>query len=106
MTRAELVEMVAQKLARLAQRSTSTWDEDARELLSAIEAAGLILADRKLLAEAHACMRETGWHLATCPLADGSDQDSDGVLETACSDVEARMRAMLSASPLAPEPTP
>lgn len=41
---------------------------------------------------AHCLMRETGWHLATA-----ADQvTDDGVLETACSDVEARAASLLA----------
>ena len=49
-------------------------------------------AIRKLLTEAHACMRACGWQLATA-----GDPQSDGVLEAACSDVEERMGEYLSA---------
>jgi hypothetical protein len=47
---------------------------------------------RKLLTEAHACMRACGWQLATA-----GDHQSDSVLEAACSDVEERMGEYLSA---------
>jgi hypothetical protein len=51
-----------------------------------------LTAIRKLLTEAHACMRACGWQLATA-----GDPQSDGVLEAACSDVEERMGEYLSA---------
>ncbi len=65
-------------------------DMMAREVLAALDLGKHVIVSRKLLTEAHACMRETGWHLAnTC------NYSGDGVLEAACSDVEARMGAVL-----------
>ena len=110
MTRAELVEVVARamcdghygpgtyhnlpgEMSPHVGEKRGHWQRQATAALAAIEAAGLILAERKLLAEAHACMRETGWHLAM----GASRLGSDGVLEAACSDVEARLAAVLKA---------
>lgn len=86
------------------ERGNSFAQDDTRALaraaLDALAAAGRLVpegcvaVERKLLTEAHACMRETGWHLAM----GASRLGSDGVLEAACSDVEARMRAMLAAA--------
>lgn len=58
----------------------------------AMAEAGWVRVPRKILTEAHACMRATGWHLAMGP----SHHGSDGVLEAACSDVEDRFAAMLA----------
>lgn len=46
----------------------------------------------KLLREAHAAMRATGWHLAPSS-AMGSD---DGILETAVADIEKRLAEFLA----------
>jgi len=61
----------------------------ARELL---EGTGRVVAERKLLEAARACMRETGWHLAPRAIARGSD----GILEMACAEVEQQFAAMLA----------
>lgn len=61
----------------------------ARELL---EGTGRVVAERKLLEAARACMRETGWHLAPGAIARGSD----GILEMACAEVEQQFAAMLA----------
>lgn len=49
----------------------------------------------KLLREAHACMRACGWHQAA---AAGEAPESDGVLEAAVVDVEARFAVVLGAA--------
>lgn len=71
---------------------------DARAALSALSAldAGIALVPRKTLTEAHAVMRECGWHLA--PVSEGA---SDGVLEAACAEIEDRFAQLLAASPIA-----
>lgn len=70
----------------------------ARAALAAIEANGAVVVPRKLLAEAHACMRECGWHLAPASAPEG-----DGVLNLAVAEIEAQVGALLAASPFAPE---
>ena len=50
-----------------------------------------ILVPIKLLREAHACMRATGWHLA--PAARTSD---DGVIEAAVSEKERSLASLLN----------
>lgn len=51
----------------------------------------------KLLTEAHACMRETGWQLAPA-----CDDGSDGVLNAAVAEIEGRFAALLAT----PDATP
>lgn len=51
----------------------------------------MILVSVKLLREAHACMRATGWHLA--PAAQTSD---DGVIEAAVSEIERSFASLLN----------
>ncbi len=109
----KMVEMVARAIWNR-RWPDALWDADTYEgsadcmaeataVLDALAAAGRLVpegwvaVERKFLTEAHACMRETGWHLAL----GASRLGSDGVLEAACSDVEARMRAMLVAAPRA-----
>ncbi len=102
MTRDELIEAMARAMCECQPGGCFVNDggifchihnDDAAAALAAIEAAGCVVVPRKLLTEAHACMRETGWHLAnTC------NYSGDGVLEAACSDVEARMAAILRRS--------
>lgn len=50
-----------------------------------------ILVPTKLLREARACMRATGWHLA--PAAQTSD---DGVIEAAVSEIERAFASLLN----------
>jgi len=65
--------------------------DEAEHALSALDAAGLVVAERKTIAEAHTVMRECGWQLAP-----GSDNVSgDGVLEVAAAEIEEKFRAML-----------
>lgn len=50
-----------------------------------------VVVPRKLLAEAHACMRATGWHRAnTC------NHSGDGVIEAAVAEVEERVGELLA----------
>lgn len=49
-----------------------------------------VAVPRKLLNEAHACMRATGWHMAQA-----SEPQSDGVIEAAVSDIERQFAALL-----------
>jgi hypothetical protein len=67
-------------------------------ILSALHAAGYVVAPKKLLSEAHACMRETGWHLATA-----GDVQGDGVLQAAVTEVEGQFAAMLAAAQESPD---
>lgn len=102
MTREQLVEKIAGTLrdARLevqTQWEARTVQDDARAVLAAIEGAGFVIAPRRLLVEAHACMRETGWHLA--PACDGP---GDGVLAVAVADVEDRFTTLLNHRPASP----
>jgi hypothetical protein len=59
----------------------------ARELLPE----EFVVAQRKLLRAAHACMRETGWQLAPAYAARGSD----GVLDAACAEVVEQVGELL-----------
>lgn len=109
MTREQLVEKIARACceangqdadAFLASGTEAEWTfyvVDAIAALSAIEAAGLRIVPHKLLVEAHACMRETGWQLAPASVA----SSSDGVLECAVADIEERFAALINASPVA-----
>jgi hypothetical protein len=54
--------------------------------------AGYVVAERKLLEAAHACMCETGWQLAPAYAARGSD----GVLEAACAEVVEQVGELLA----------
>lgn len=56
-----------------------------------------LLISRKLVEEARACMRETGWHLAPA----SEPFSADGVLECAVADIERRFEELLTASPVA-----
>lgn len=70
------------------------WFDKARAALDAVEAAGVVMAPAKLLREAHACMRETGWHRAS-----DHQRSDDGVIEAAVAEVE-RALANLLVQPL------
>ncbi len=69
--------------------------DEATAALAAIEAAGFAVVPRKLLVEAQACMRATGWHLAPACV-----ESEDGILEAACGDIEARLSDVIAASPV------
>lgn len=60
---------------------------------------GFALVPVKLLDAAHACMRETGWHLAPAHAAQGSD----GILEAACAEVAAQVGELLAAAAKDPQ---
>ena len=68
-----------------------TLDRDAKAIDAAVQAAGGMAVERKLLAEAHAAMRACGWHLATA-----AEPAGDGVLEAACSEIEAAFARLLA----------
>lgn len=53
----------------------------------------LVAVPRKLLTEAHACMRTCGWQLAPA-----SDDGSDGVLALAVAEVEEAVGELLAAA--------
>jgi hypothetical protein len=56
--------------------------------------AGTLAMPEALLRQAHACMRECGWQLAPA-----SDDGSDGVLQAAVAEVEARFGELLGPKP-------
>lgn len=66
-------------------------EDYADAILSALSAAGWVVVPRKLLRKAHACMRESGWHLAMA-----ADVHGDGVLQAAVSEVEEGFATLLS----------
>lgn len=67
---------------------------DADEIVAALSAAGYVVVPTKLLAAAHACMRETGWQLAPANIA----RNSDGILELACAEVCEQVGELLAAA--------
>lgn len=95
--------MTRDELAREMQRAIAFYCGShssmpaAEAALAAIEAAGFRIVPLKLMSEAHACMRATGWQLAPA-----SEQVSDdGVLECAVAEIEEQFAAMVAASPIA-----
>ena len=50
----------------------------------------MILVSVKLLREAHACMRATGWHKAT-----DAQRSDDGVIEAAVTEIEREFAELL-----------
>jgi len=66
-----------------------------REVLAALRAGEMVAVPRKLLTEAHACMRTCGWQLA--PAAE-QGTDDDGVLALAVADIEAQFGELLAAA--------
>lgn len=65
--------------------------------LSGLRDGTLVAVPRKLLTEAHACMRACGWQLAPA-----AEQQGDGVLQLAVAEVEAAFLDLLAAAPEAP----
>lgn len=97
MTRAELIEKIANYLDDAYAYGGETPREAALFVIPTIEAAGFRIVPLKLIVEAHACMRATGWQLAPA-----SEQVSDdGVLEYAVAEIEEQFAAMVAASPIA-----
>ncbi len=84
----------AKPWARLPHSYQGPYLSDARAALSALEAEGAMVVPRKLLTEAHAVMRECGWHLAAA-----AEPQSDGILEAARAEVEAAFAELIAARP-------
>ena len=51
---------------------------------------GYLMVPRKLMAEAHAVMREAGWHLATA-----HQRSDDGIIEAAATEIERAFAELL-----------
>lgn len=64
-------------------------------VLASLRAGEMVAVPRKLLTEAHACMRTCGWQLA--PAAE-QGTDDDGVLALAVADIEAQFGELLAAA--------
>lgn len=62
--------------------------------LASLRAGTHVVVPRKLLTEAHACMRATGWQLAPV-----SEMDGDGILQLAVAEVEEQFSDLLAAAP-------
>ncbi len=103
---AELVERVALGIARFrtSPPEYATVNGGDRKLalaalralrdIGALVGPDQVAVPRKLLTEAHACMRECGWHMAWDMKPHG-----DGVLEAAATEIETQVAALLAAAP-------
>ena len=63
-------------------------------VLASLRAGTHVCVPRKLLTEARACMRATGWHLAPA-----SECEGDGVLHLAVAEVEDQFGELIAAAP-------
>jgi hypothetical protein len=79
---------IGEAIGRKVVRPLEERDEEIARLKARLS--GLVAAPRKLLQEAHAVMRECGWHLAV-----GNATSGDGVIEAAAAEIEARFGALL-----------